>query len=158
MLREHLRIHRQRLSRLAELAVEARPLSEEELAAALARFASTFVGEASAPAFLAEALAARAAGRELEIGKWLWAGSPLPALRPRFGWLSDWHSGVTCVRFDRRLALPALALPVASMLDEWAFSWPGAYVSFETSRAVVVSLDYEVACFDLTTRPASPYR
>ncbi|MEZ4307864.1 MAG: hypothetical protein R3F14_07435 [Polyangiaceae bacterium] len=159
----HLRkVHRGQAARLRELAVGVNVLSPARSREELSRFAEMFLGVERAGSFLAEAGAAAGTGREIEYGKWLWDGAPPPKTRPQFGWLSDWMPGTSCVRFDRRPMLPALSFPVAAMLDAWALSWPGAYVAFSARRAIVVSLDREVSCFDPDRRgsPAvqSPYR
>lgn len=151
-------LHRRRVRRLRELDVDVKELTPAETRAALARFASVFMGVERTRAFLAEVDAAQASGREMKFGQWLSYGEPPPALRPRFGWLSNWTPGATCVRFERSPALPALRLSITGMLDEWAFSWPGAYASFDAQRAMIVSLDYEVTCFDPSTTRNTPYR
>ena len=158
MIAELRRIHRRRISRLRDLSVEVHELSAGESREALIRFAHAFVGVGGAEAFLAAIEAARRSHGEIEYGKWLWQGSPPPELRPRFGWHSDWLPGRRCIRFDRRVSLSALRLSSYTIPDEWVLSWPGVYVSFETGRAIVVSLDYEVTCFDLSAPPRPPYR
>jgi len=158
MIDDLYRLHRRQLSRLRDLSVQVHELPAEEAHEALLRFTRQFIGVERAEAFLAEVGAARSRHREVEYGQWLWEGSPLPDLKPRFGWLSDWMPAATCIRFDRRVTFPALRLGVPGMLDEWAFSWPGAYVSFDTSRALLVSLDYEVTCYHLLTVGKPPYR
>jgi hypothetical protein len=159
MIQELRRIHLRRIARLRELSVDVRELPVAEGREALSRFAGAFLGPERAAAFLGEVEAARGSHREIEYERWLWRGAPPPALKPRFGWLSDWMPGRTCVRFDRRAGLSALRFSTYTIPDEWVLSWPGAYVCFETGRAMVVSLDYEVGCFDLSA-PAgrSPYR
>lgn len=158
MIAELRHIHRQRLRRLRELAVEVKELSASQSQAALARFAAAFIGAERAEAFLGAVQAARESHRELDYGRWLWRGEPPPALQPRFGWLSDWRPGVSCVRFDLRVALTTVSLDTYGMLDEWAFSWPGVYVSFENQRAMLVSLEREVMCYDLLAPGKAPYR
>lgn len=152
------RIHRQQLRRLRELSLELEVLSDERSRDALTLFSTAFMGVERAGAFLAEVEAARASYREVDYGRWLWEGDPLPELKPRFGWLSNWLPGTMCLRFDRRVVFPALRLATQGMLDEWAFSWPGAYVSMENRRAMVVSLDREVTCYDLLAPGKTPYR
>lgn len=151
-------IHRRRIERLRELSVDFEELTAEASREALQRFAGMFLGAERARLFLVEVERARASHREVSFGRWLWEGTPPPPLKPRFGWLSDWLPGRSCVRLDRRVELPALRIGVATMLDEWAFSWPGAYASFETGRAMVVSLDHEVTCYDLAAPGKTPYR
>lgn len=158
MLAALRRIHRTHVSRLRDLSVDVRELGASEGRDALARFARMFLGAERAPTFLSITDAARATGREIDHGLWLREGAPLPALKPRFGWLADWHSGTECIRFDRRPALPALRLPVFDMLDEWAFSWPGTYVCLARGRALVVSLDLDVSCYDSAARRPLAYR
>lgn len=62
------------------------------------------------------------------------------------------------MRFDRRPALPALEIELATIDDAWAASWPGAYVNFDAGRAVVITLDYEDVRCDVRAAPATPYR
>lgn len=158
MIDELRRIHRRQIARLRALSVPVEELSREASMAALTRFAKAFLGAERTGDFLTEVIAAQASGREVDYGRWLWQGAPLPALKPRFGWLSDWMPGTTCVRFDRRVAFPALRLAIPAMADEWAFSWPGAYASFDKGRAILVSLDGEVTCFELSPTGRSHYR
>lgn len=158
MIDELHRAQRRRIDRLRELSVDFEELSPEASRDAFERFADMFVGAPRARLFLVEVEGALAHHREVSFGKWLWEGAPPPALKPRLGWLSDWLPGRSCVRLDRRVAFPALRIGVATMLDEWAFSWPGAYASFETGRAMVVSLDHEVTCYDLAAPGKTPYR
>ena len=152
------RIHRKQMSRLRDLSVDFEELSALESREALARFARAFMGVERSASFLGEADATHATGREIDYGRWLWQGSPPPSLKPQLGWLSDWHAATTRIRFDRLLLFPSLRLPVAGMLDEWAFSWPGAYVSFENGRAMLVSLDRDVSCYELAAGGKPPYR
>lgn len=152
------RIHRKQMSRLRDLSLDVVELSAAQARDAQIRFARAFLGAERATAFLAESDAAQATGREVDYALWLGEGAPLPEIKPRFGWLSDWHPQTTCIRFDRRVALPAVRFSVAGMLDEWAFSWPGAYVCFDGGRALHVSLDREVACYDPKARGKAPYR
>lgn len=152
------RIHRKQMSRLRDLAVDVEELSARDSREALSRFARAFMGVERSVTFLGEADATHATGREIDYGRWLWQGSPPPPLKPQLGWLSDWHPGTSCIRFDRRLIFPALRLSVTGMLDEWAFSWPGAYVSFDSGRAMLVSLDREVSCYELAAGGKPPYR
>lgn len=158
MIHELRRIHRRRIARLRELSVEVHELPAGEAREALIRFANAFVGAPGARGFLAEIEAAQAGHREVEYGRWLWQGEPPPELKPRFGWLSDWMPGRSAVRFDRRVGLSVLRFSTYTIPDEWVLSWPGAYVCFEAGRAMVVSLDYEVTCFDLSAPDRLPYR
>lgn len=138
--------------------MDVRELTPAETRAALGQFASVFLGVTRAPAFLLEVDAAQTSGREVKYGQWLSHGQPPPTLRPRFGWLSNWMPGTTCIRFERNASLPALRLSIAPMLDEWALSWPGAYVSFDAQRAMIVSLDLDVTCYDPSPTRNTPYR
>lgn len=159
MIRELRRIHRQRIARLRELSVDVRELGVAETREALERFARVFLGAERVETFLSEHEAAKVSHKEIRYDLWLLQGAPPPALKPRFGWLSDWMPGRMCVRFDRRAGLSALRLPTYTIPDEWVLSWPGAYACFETERAMLVSLDYEVVCFDPSARAErSPYR
>jgi hypothetical protein len=158
MMRELRRIQRRHIARLRELQVAATELSAAGSRAALGQFAEMFVLPERAADFLLAIEAARAAMRELEYGRWLRQDAPPVEHRPHLGWLSRGRPGAACIRLDRRVVFPALHLPLDRMLDEWALSWPGAYVSFETRRAIVVSLDYELTCCDLSALGQSPYR
>ncbi len=73
-------------------------------------------------------------------------------------WLRAGHVGARCVRFDRRAGLPVLEMEIASLEDDWAASWAGAFVNFDGARALVVSVDYEAFRCDLRGLRASPYR
>ncbi len=158
MIDELRRVHRRQIARLRDLSVDVRELSPEASREAMILFAREFLGAERTGDFVTEVDAAKATFREVDYGRWLWQGAPPPALKPRFGWLSDWMPRTTCLRFDRRVALPALRLSIPGMLDEWAFSWPGVYVSFDKGRAILVSLDCEVTCYELSPSRKSHYR
>ena len=74
-------------------------------------------------------------------------------------WLAPREEATRCVRFEKRAdLLPALEVDLATMDEAWATSWPGAFVSFEAGRALVVTVDYEVLRCDRGARGMSPYR
>jgi hypothetical protein len=73
-------------------------------------------------------------------------------------WLAGGRPLATCHRFERWRALPVLEIDLATIDDAWATSWPGAFVSFDLSRALVVSVDYEAFRCELRGRGATPYR
>jgi hypothetical protein len=74
-------------------------------------------------------------------------------------WLAPRAELGRCVRFEKRAdLLPALEVDLATMDETWATSWPGAFVSFEAGRALVVTVDYEVLRCDRGAREMSPYR
>jgi hypothetical protein len=158
MIAELRRIRRRQIARLRALSVEVTELSAKKSRAALLELADKFIGPERAAGFLEVVEAARACRREVDYTRWLRADGRPPERRPRLGWLVGERPRAVCIRFDRRVLFPALRLGLDGMQDEWAFSWPGAYVSFADRRALVVSLDYEVTCCDLSTPGASPYR
>jgi hypothetical protein len=130
----------------------------------LDRFVREFVDPARAALLTAEIRRPRVAPRVLELDTWL-----RPECVSRGGatrcvrWLSARSDGAApararCVRFERTMDLPALAIDLATLDDVWAGSWPGSFVSFDTGRAVVVTLDYEEVRCDLRAARGSPYR
>ena len=158
MIAELRRIRKRQLARLRALAVEVSELSSKKSREALLELADKFIGPERAAGFLEAVEAARVSRREVDYARWLRSDGRPPERKPRLGWLVGGRPGAMCVRFDRRVIFPALRLGLDGMLDEWAFTWPGAYVSFDDRRALVVSLDYEVTCCDLSMPGASPYR
>ncbi len=158
MLAELRRLRRRDVARLRLVSVEVQELSAKASREAMAELAQRFVEPDRVGAFLTVVEAARVSLREVAYGRWLREDGRPPERRPRLSWLSGGRAGATCLRFDRRVVLPALRLGIDDMPDEWAFSWPGLYVSFEDRRAIVVSIDYEVTCCDLSAPAASPYR
>ena len=88
---------------------------------------------------------------------------PRPDARPReadgrLAWLAAGVRSTSCIRFDRWAGFPAMRFSIDRMRNEWALSWPGAYVSFDARRALSVSIDYEITCCDLGALGSSPYR
>jgi hypothetical protein len=158
VLAELRRLRRREISRLRALSVDVSELSVKRSRAALSTFVEQFVAPEQAAGFLAVVEAARASHREVDYARWMRQDGRPPQRRPRLRWLSAGREGATCLRFDPRVVLQALRLSVDGMQDVWAFSWPGAYVSFDDRRAMVVSIDYEVTCCDLSAAGASPYR
>jgi hypothetical protein len=73
-------------------------------------------------------------------------------------WLSGGGRAARCHRFERWLGLPVLEIDLGTMEDGWATCWPGAFVSFDLARALVVSVDYEAFRCDLRAHGATPYR
>ncbi|HEY4116400.1 MAG TPA: hypothetical protein VGM56_01040 [Byssovorax sp.] len=69
-----------------------------------------------------------------------------------------WVSCGRVVRLSRWADLPAVEIDASSMRDAWAKSWPGAFVGFDVGRALVVTLDYEVRCYDMRRSWLGPYR
>ena len=74
------------------------------------------------------------------------------------GWLRSREDLGSCVRFEKRVDLPALEIALATMDETWAASWPGAFVNFEAGRALVITVDYEVLRCDRGAGQTSPYR
>lgn len=74
------------------------------------------------------------------------------------GWLWPAERAGRCVRFEKRVELPALEIAVATMDETWAASWPGVFVNFEAGRALVITVDYEVLRCDRGAMRRSPYR
>lgn len=110
MIDELRRVHRRQIARLRDLSVDVRELAPEASREAMVRFAREFLGAERTGDFVVEVDAALAAFREVDYGRWLWQGAPPPALKPRFGWLSDWMPRTPRPWVDRRVALPALRL------------------------------------------------
>jgi hypothetical protein len=73
-------------------------------------------------------------------------------------WLGPETGLARCVRFEKRVEMPALEISLATMDETWAASWPGVFVSFEVGRALVITVDYEVLRCDRGALRTSPYR
>jgi hypothetical protein len=135
----------------------------------LDRFVREFVDPSRAALLAAEIRRPGAASRVLELDTWLRPecvshGGTIGCTRwlavgalPAHG-VAPTGARARCVRFERNAALPALAIDLATLDDSWAASWPGSFVSFETGRAVVVTLDYEEVRCDLRAARGTPYR
>lgn len=73
-------------------------------------------------------------------------------------WLGPETRLARCLRFEKRVEMPALEITLATMDETWAASWPGVFVSFEVGRALVITVDYEVLRCDRGNLRTSPYR
>jgi hypothetical protein len=158
MIAELRRIRRWELSRLRALSVEVSELAADLSRKVIWQFAEQFVGPERARQFLSAVETARFTGREVDYSRWMRQDARVPRERPGVAWLSRGRLWGACIRFDRRAIFRPLEMSMARMEDEWVLSWPGAYVSFDTRRAMSVSIDYEVTCCDLSSLGASPYR
>lgn len=152
-------VRRGEIDRLSALGVEVAELGRRASSRLFDRFVSEFVEPERADRLRAEAKRNAAWGSAIDLERWM---RPDCTLRARaaggMGWLARGDLSKRCVRFERRAHLPALEIAVATMDDAWAGSWPGAFVSFDAGRALVVTLDYEVLRCDLRARRGTPYR
>lgn len=145
--------------RLSELGVVLSTVSTARTRSLFARFVEEFVDPPRGPELLALREDRADRHRSVEIARWLRPdrtrrGGPTGCMR----WLTGGNASARCVRFDRRGSLPALEIDPTTLDDTWAASWPGVFVSFETGRAVVITLDYEDIRCDVRAAPATPYR
>jgi hypothetical protein len=147
----------ERLQALGVVLTEIPPARAREI---LARFVREFVDPARGDQLEEELGRAQRAERAFDFERWL---RP-ECVRHRGGapgcvrWLASRARGARCVRFERSTHLPALAIDLATLEDEWAASWPGVFVSFEAARAVVVTVDYEELRCDVRASRGAPYR
>ncbi len=144
---------RQAIERLAALGVAFVEIPLARSRQLFARFLRDFT-DASRAAELHRELA-----RPLDLDGWLRAecvhgGRALGCVR----WLAAPAPGARCLRFERSVTLPALAIDLGTLDDTWAASWPGLFVSFDAGRAVVVTLDYEQVRCDVRATRGTPYR
>lgn len=154
--RESRRIEVDRLEELGVVMTEIAPSSAAKL---LVRFVEEFVDPRDAGALLDHLEASHAEGRALEIARWIRPdrarrGGPLGCAR----WLAAGRDRARCVRFERRVRMPALEIDLATLDDAWAASWPGVFVNFDAGRAVVITLDYEDVRCDVREGRSTPYR
>jgi hypothetical protein len=151
-------IHRRQLLRLRALGAEFEVLGRAESHEVRRRFAEQFVDPAELPSVIPALLARALDGRCFAFDRVLRPdGSSHPTRAvSSLRWLTADFREPRCHRFEPYPNLPALAIVATSLEEAWAASWPGVIVSFETRRALVVTLDYERIHCDLGGR--SPYR
>ncbi len=147
--------HFAEIDRLRQLGVRVRELNP----ASTTEVAARFLREFSTTEHVGEALAALENGEALAFEKWLREDvTTRDATGGHLAWLTARARGARCVRLARRSDLPAVEIEVETMDDAWAASWPGVFFQLDLGRAVVVTLDYELARLDLHPRHATPYR
>ena len=150
---------RDEIARLEALGAVLDEIPPSETHPLLARFVREFVDPAAGTRLLSELTGARAPERSFDFDRLL-----RPECVQRNGsqgclrWLASGTDTARCLRFERCAHLPALAIAIATFDDVWAASWPGVFVSFETGRAVVVTLDYEEVRCDVRAARGTPYR
>jgi hypothetical protein len=147
-------MHRRQIERLRRLGVALAPVDPQDQGALLRRFAEAFVDPAQRGAFAA----ALGGARPIDYDRFV-RPECVRAHAPCEGslaWLSGGARAARCYRLERNPRLPAVNVVVRSIAEAWATSWPGMFVSFESGRALVVTLDYERIHCDLWT--ATPYR
>jgi hypothetical protein len=151
-------IHRQQLLRLRALGAEFEVLGRARSAEVQRRFAEQFVDPAELSSVIPALLARTLDGRCFAFDRVLRPdGSSHPARSvSSLRWLTADYREPRCHRLEPYPALPALTIVASSLEESWAAAWPGVLVSFETRRALVVTLDYERIHCDLGGR--SPYR
>ncbi len=153
--RAALDAHFAEIDRLRQLGVNVRELNP----ASTTEVASRFLREFSSAERAGEALLALENGEPLTFEKWLREdvkARDMPG--EHLAWLTARARGARCVRLSRRGDLPAVEIEVETMDDAWAASWPGAFFQLDLGRAVIVTLDYEIARLDLHPKHATPYR
>lgn len=142
------------ITRLKRLGVRLKKMGAQSTRQYIQRFASEFVDPERNDEFIAVS-----ALRPVDHVKWVRADRRQEA--PKHGaveWLASGTARCVCLRLDRRPGLPALEVRLDTMNESWVSSWPGVYVRFMNSRALVVTLDYEVLQCDLRSGRGSPYR
>jgi hypothetical protein len=154
-----LALWRGEIARLAKLGVRLVEVAPPEAARLFARFIDQFIDPEHAASVRALARVARPGDRPVELGRLLRAdrtsrGGPQGCA----AWLASRKGEATCVRFERRLALPVSQIALVTLEDAWAASWPGVFVNFEAGRAVVITPDYEDLRCDTRSLSATPYR
>jgi hypothetical protein len=148
-------VRREQVQRLRGLGVRIAELSAETSRRLFERFALEFADPEQAPNLLKQA-----AGQHeiLDLERWTRSDCTRRAIgRGSLRWLTGGKSGVSCVRFERSPRLSALAILVDTLDEAWATSWPGAFVDFESRRALFITIDYEVHQCGLRVGRA-PYR
>lgn len=155
----HLRqIRLNQITRLREFGVIVRDLPSNAARDVFWKFGSAFVGGDQLLSYWAEVNAAQSTFRELDFDRWLRRDGRPELKVPSIGWVVNRLAGRFLYRLERRVAFGVAHVGVDFFRDEWAFSWPGAYVSFDHKRAITVSNDYEVAWYDMRPTVNSPYR
>lgn len=144
-------LHRRRLDRLRRLGVSLAALGAGESRSLVRRFGEAFVDPERHAAF--SAALDRARGVDFDLFLRPDCVRPLP-LGGSLAWLAGGAPAARCYRVEREAWLPAVEMVVGSMDEAWAGSWPGVFVSFAASRAVVVTLDYERVHCELRGRLA----
>jgi hypothetical protein len=148
--------YRGQIGRLRSLGVGVDEVGRQGTEDLAGRFAQQFVDPDRTWHFLAEIRKAEAV---VDFDRWM-RPDRLARGRARgcLGWLAAGHVEARCVRLDRRGAMPALRIDMATMDEGWATSWPGVFVHFAAGRALAVTLHYEVFQCDLRASTGSPYR
>jgi hypothetical protein len=150
---------RDEIERLQALGVVLAEIPPAPARALLARFVREFVDPARGARLSEELARVDPSPRAFDFERWL-----RPECVRRRGasgcvrWLASRAGGARCVRFERSVHLPALAIDLSTIDDTWAASWPGVFVSFEAARAVVVTVDYEEVRCDVRVARGTPYR
>ena len=148
-------VRRDQLQRLRALGVKIAELPGETSRRLFERFAIEFVDPERTPLLLQQAAREH---ESLDLERWTRSDCTRLAIgRGSLRWLTGGKAGVSCVRFERSARLSAVAILVDTLDEVWATSWPGAFVDFESRRAVLVTVDYEVLQCGLRVARA-PYR
>jgi hypothetical protein len=159
LLPDPFAVRRDEVGRLEALGVEVAEVAGRASRRLFERFVREFVEPERVDRLRAEVTRRAAWGGGLDLERWLRDDRTLRASASGgMRWLARGREAARCVRFERRAHLPALEIALATMDDAWAGSWPGAFVSFEAGRALVVTTDYEVFRCDLRAGHATPYR
>lgn len=152
-------VQRGEIGRLRALRVKITELAAARSRRLFERFANEFVDPERTARYLDEVRRASERDAGVDHGRWLRPDcTALESGRGCLQWLRGGQLNARCVRFDRRVRLPAFEIALDTMEDDWVASWPGLFVSFDVGRALAVSLDYEAYRCDLRARGASPYR
>lgn len=148
-------MRRDELGRLRGLGVEITEISRARTRALFDRFVREFIAPEHAARFFEDV---QRRGLD-DLQRWMRHDRTLRAVAEgSLAWLAPRAEAGRCVRFEKRADLPALEVELATLDETWATSWPGAFVSFEAGRALVVTVDYEVLRCDRGARGMSPYR
>ncbi|MEP7121739.1 MAG: hypothetical protein ABJE95_12545 [Byssovorax sp.] len=148
-------VRRDEVARLRALGVEITEIGRAKSRSLFDRFVREFIAPEHAARFLDDV---KRRGLD-DLQRWMRHDRTLRTLaQGSLAWLAPREELRRCVRFEKRPDLPALEVELATMDEAWATSWPGAFVSFEAGRALVVTVDYEVLRCDRGARLTSPYR
>jgi hypothetical protein len=148
-------VRRDELGRLRALGVEIAEIGRVRSRSLFDRFVREFIAPENAARFFEDV---KRRGLD-DLQRWMRHDRTLRTLAEgSLAWLAPRAELGRCVRFEKRADLPALEVDVATMEEAWATSWPGAFVSFEAGRALVVTVDYEVLRCDRGDKQRSPYR
>lgn len=148
-------IRRDELGRLRGLGVEITEIGRVRTRSLFDRFVREFIAPEHAVSFFEDV---KRRGLD-DLQRWMRHDRTLRTVAEgSLAWLAPRADLRRCVRFEKRADLPALEVEIATMDEAWATSWPGAFVSFEAGRALVVTVDYEVLRCDRGPNGMSPYR